>query len=413
MSVPFPAFAWKVFCEFCSLLLRRPFWSPIQLLLRVEQCLTSVMPVSCPTSLVAFFPSEVYRNVGACDVLPRIVESLGRNKLSTVQFLRNGAVRLTFVDTPSCDVVALDGFTFNDHSIRVQAVEQRSRIVYLRDLPCEVPDDAVRSALRPFGEVHSLKQSRQDGFPGLFDGSWTVKMSLAKDIPPVLLVAGFECRIWYRRQPQNCPICRAPGHQVMECPFNGVCRRCRQPGHVARDCRRAWGVPVSRPGHRRAPASQPSAPSATSPPPPPPPPPPGPSPSGHVQVLAVDEEESDMDFQPAPVEDVVESSGDMFSGDEEVIAAAAAVVVDSPSPRRSCRRRHSRRNRAAVPFPPPGTVGHHRPADLLSLDMDLSVEEDHAGVSYLSSFKEIWADALTWEELRSVKRGFVLRRYRT
>ena len=319
-------------------------------------------------------------------VLPRIVETLGGDKLSTVQFLRNGAVRLTSVDTPSCDAVALDGFSFNDHSIRVQAVEQRSRIVYLRDLPCEVPDDAVRSALRPFGEVHSLQQSCHDGFPGLFDGSRTVKMSLAKDIPPVLLVAGFVCRIWYRCQPQNCPICRAPGHRVKECPFNGVCRRCHQPGHVARDCRRAWGVPVSWPGRQRAPSSQPSAPSVT--PPPPPPPAPGPSPSGVVPVSAVDEEESDMDFQPPPVEDVDESSGDMFSGDEEVIAAAAAAV-DPPSPRRSRRRHRSRRNRAAVPFPPLGTVGHHRPADLLSSDMDLSVEEDHAGVSYLSSFKEI------------------------
>ena len=191
------------------------------------------MPLSCPSSLVAFFPAEVYRNVGACDVLTRLVEVLGRDKLSTVQILRNGAVRLTFVDTPSCDAVALNGFRFNDHSIRVQAVEQRSRIAYLRDLPCEVPDDSVRAALRPFGEVHSLQKSFHDGFPGLFDGSRIVKMSLAKDSPPVLLVAGFECRIWYRRQPQNCPICRAPGHRVKECPFNGVCRRCRQPGHVA------------------------------------------------------------------------------------------------------------------------------------------------------------------------------------
>ena len=147
------------------------------------------MPLSCPTSLVAFFPTEVYRNVGACDVLPQLVESLGRDKLATVQFLQNGSVRLTFVDEPSCDAVVLDGFRFNDHSIRVQAVEQRSLIVYLRDLPCEVPDDAVRAALRPFGEVHSLQKSCHDGFPGLFDGSRTVKMSLAKDISPVLLVA--------------------------------------------------------------------------------------------------------------------------------------------------------------------------------------------------------------------------------
>ena len=103
------------------------------------------MPLPCPNSLVAFFPAEVYRNVGARDVLPQLVEVLGRDKLSTVQFLRNGAVRLTFVDTPSCDAVPLTGFRFNDHSIRVQGVWQRSRLVYLRDLSFEVPDDAAPS----------------------------------------------------------------------------------------------------------------------------------------------------------------------------------------------------------------------------------------------------------------------------
>ena len=134
-------------------------------------------------------------NVGACDVLPRIVEQ----KLSTVQFLRNGAVRLTFVDAPTCDAVLLNGFEFNGHRIRAAAVEQRSRLVSLRDLPCEVPDDAVRAAFCPFVEIYSLQKSTHDGFPGIFDGSRVGRMSLAIDIPPVVRVAGFECRIWYRR----------------------------------------------------------------------------------------------------------------------------------------------------------------------------------------------------------------------
>ena len=101
----------------------------------------------------------------------------------------------------------------------------------------------------------------------------------------------------------------------------------------------------------------------------------------------------------------------MCSGDEEVIAAAAAAAGDSPSARRSRRRRCSRRNHASVSFPFSGTVGHHRPADLSSQDIDLSVEDDCGSVSYLSSFKDIWADVLTWEELRSVRFGRVLKKY--
>ena len=294
------------------------------------------MPVECPTSLLAFFPPKVYRNVGACDVLPLIVEQLDRETLSTIQFLRNGAVRLTFMDVPSCDAVLLNGFDINGHRIRVAAVEQRSRLVYLRDLPCEVPDDAVRAALRPFGEIHSLQKSSHNGFPGLFDGSRVVKMSLAKDIPPVVCVAGFECHIWYRRQPQWCPFCRAPGHRAKDCPMNGKCRRCRQPGHVARDCRSAWGGPAPRPTRTRAAACEaPAAVPAVAPPadvgaegassgPP-----------GAAPVVEVSE---------AEVSESTSADEEMCSGDEEVLANASAAVIGSLSaPRRprasKCRRR--------------------------------------------------------------------------
>ena len=226
---------WR-FLRFLFAFLWSPYWSPNQFA-RLNFLLS--MPVECPNSLIAFFPPEVYRNVGACDVLPLLVSVLYRSKLETVQFLRNGAVRLTFKDVASCDEVLLSGFECNSHRIRVTAVEQTSRLVYVRDLPCEVTDGALRASLRPFGEVHSIRRSEHDGFLGLFDGSRVVKMSLSKDIPPVIPLGGFDCRVWYRHQPLWCPVCSAPGHRGKECPLNGLCRRCRQPVHVARDCRRA------------------------------------------------------------------------------------------------------------------------------------------------------------------------------
>ena len=68
--------------------------------------------------------------------------------------------------------------------------------------------------------------------PALFGGSRVVTMSLLKDTPPSGLVAGFEVRVWYRRQPRLCPIWGAPGHRPRQCPLNGLCRRCRRAGRV-------------------------------------------------------------------------------------------------------------------------------------------------------------------------------------
>ena len=180
------------------------------------------MPIECPNSVIAFIPPEVYRNVGACDVLSLLVGVLYHSRLDTVQFLHNGVVRLTFKDVASCDDVLLNGFECNGHRIRVTAVEQKSYLVYVRDLPCEVTDDALRASLRPFGEVHSIRRLEHNGFPGLFNGSQVVKMSLSKDIPLVIRLAGFDCRAWYCRQPMWCLICSAPGHRGKECPLNGL-----------------------------------------------------------------------------------------------------------------------------------------------------------------------------------------------
>ena len=73
------------------------------------------------------------------------------------------------------------------------------------------------------------------------------------------------------------------------------------------------------------------------------------------------------DAAPPVIRDV-----EMDSGGEEVVAgaaeaAAAAASFSRPAPRRRRRRRRPRRDRGVVPFPPLGTVGTHRPADLSSL----------------------------------------------
>ena len=313
--------------------------------------------IQCPNSLVAFFPTNIYRSVGSSAVLPELLRTVDKEKVSTVQFLRNGAVRLTYKTTADCDAAVSGGIRYGDVALRVVSVETKSRLVYLRDCPSEVPDGVVRAFFASFGEVHSVSRSCHDAFPGLFDGNRLVKMTLTKDIPASVRVAGFDCRVWYRRQPPSCSICKKLGHRGKSCPLDGLCRRCRQPGHVARECRNAWGAA------RVASAGPSSVPSTPAPPPAVSAPSPGvpssdvPLVSGAVAAvssspdpvfpatdtslsvllpstaLASECEESDMEFVPAPVSDVPDSVSDeeMCSGDEEVIRDAAAAADTSSS----------------------------------------------------------------------------------
>jgi len=124
----------------------------------------------------------------------------------------------------------------------VVSVDAKSRLVYLRDCPSEVPDDVVKRFFSSFGEVHSISRSCHEAFPGIFDGNRVIKITMTKDVPGIVSVAGLECRVWYRRQPAFCAICKKLGHRSKSCPLNGLCRRCRRPGHHARDCSNACTV---------------------------------------------------------------------------------------------------------------------------------------------------------------------------
>jgi len=198
-------------------------------------------------------------------------------------------------------------------------MEPKSRLVYLRDCPVEVPDSAVSGFFSSYGEIHSITHSEHKGLPGLRDGTRIVKMTLTKDIPGSVRVAGFDCHVWYRRQPPSCAICNKLGHHSKACRLNGLCRRCFHPGHVARECRNAWG----RPAASSVSEAVPSASDVATPAEPP---------------LPEDDPE-DTDFNPDAEfesEDSSEMEPEFLSGDERVVVAASNP---SRSPRRLKKRK--------------------------------------------------------------------------
>ena len=198
-----------------------------------------------PRSLVVQFQEDVYKNVGASEILPHLMKCLDADKILAVQFLRAGKVRLTFEDPEVCSAVLRNGLELEGLSVQLMPADDRLRCVHLRDLPVEVDNDVVSSFLSRYGEVLSVDHCYFDDFPSLRNGNRLVKILLAQDIPSFVRVENCECRVWYPRQPPQCSICREFGHRAPACPLSGLCRRCRQPGHVARECTQAWGPSVS------------------------------------------------------------------------------------------------------------------------------------------------------------------------
>ena len=203
--------------------------------------------LQCPRTLALQFPSEIYRCTGASQVLPELVKSLDLPNVRGIQFMQNGVIRVTYKEPAQCDAALTSGIRFRGAALRTSPVDSRTRLVYVRDLPVDVPVDGLKVYLRAFGVIHSVSMQTYPGMPQVFTGTRVVKVTLAKDLPSSARVSGFDVRFWYQGQPQACPVCRSYGHRVKDCPFNGLCRRCSQPGHMARECsfRRSSVVPAA------------------------------------------------------------------------------------------------------------------------------------------------------------------------
>ena len=255
--------------------------------------------VQCPRTLAVHFPPTVYRSTGSAQVLPDLVKSLDIANVQCIQFVPNGIVRVTFKESAQWDAALASGVSFRGSKLTVAPVDARTRLVYVRDLPAEVPDEPVGVFLRQYGVVDFLSPQFHPGFPGVKNGTRVAIVTLLKDLPTSVRIAGLDVRLWYQGQPQPCPVCRQFGHRVRDCPLNSLCRRCRQPGHMAREC-----------SSRRVSVA----------------PSPAPVPGAASPVSAADEDDQDYVYFSASESDAVsdeEEAVDACSGDEEVLKSAA------------------------------------------------------------------------------------------
>ena len=141
-----------------------------------------------------------------------------------MQFLRNGRVRVSFCQKDVHDRYLSEGIHFGDQDIPVTRDGQNVTVVYIRDLPYEVPSDDVVDFSSSYGEVLTAERSVAAKFPGLCNGNRILKMILNQDLPYFLSVCGCQCRVWYRGQPIQCFVCREVGHRAQSSPLSGRCR---------------------------------------------------------------------------------------------------------------------------------------------------------------------------------------------
>lgn len=109
----------------------------------------------------------------------------------------------------------------NGTSVQVQMCIAGTRYVRVFDLPPELPDELLSSALSQFGNVERIVREKFPtdlGLGNLHNGVRGVYIDIKNKIPPAVHLGKWKARMFYDGLADTCFHCQAEGHRKDSCP---------------------------------------------------------------------------------------------------------------------------------------------------------------------------------------------------
>ncbi|KAK3754319.1 hypothetical protein QZH41_006121 [Actinostola sp. cb2023] len=118
----------------------------------------------------------------------------------------------------------------------IQDAQSSLTFVTIFDTPYELPDDAIKRILRPYGRVKTHRRQVHRGTT-IETGIRTIRMNIDKPIPSYISrVGNMTLGIRYEGQEATCKKCDSPDHKQWQCHLMR-CYNCGEMGHMAVECK--------------------------------------------------------------------------------------------------------------------------------------------------------------------------------
>ena len=199
----------------CVYLHKSSLWSVCA---RIRRSINMAIPYSnrvvlgtIPTLALATPPALTVRELNVA-----INESFPDRQKSflSVQIYQGRKFRLTLASSEHLEDIISHGLTFRGFPL-VLAPVSLHKWVTVTELPYGFPPETITEALRPYGESLEVKM---ETCMGRATGTRLVRMTVKKNIPSRVRIAGHPCNVFYRGQTRTCFRCGEAGHQTRNCP---------------------------------------------------------------------------------------------------------------------------------------------------------------------------------------------------
>ena len=176
------------------------------------------------------------------EVIQAVQATVAEDSIKAVQIKkRKDLCIITLKDIENKEALKSAGFFLRGEHIFPEEAQRDITLVTISDLPIEMNDLVICTAMEKYGKVlnGSMRRQYYRNFPNIQNGTRTVKLLDVKSTIPISIKVGrFNANISCNNRKTECRYCNSVDHPFFQCPNKDkqICFECGSTDHVKAKC---------------------------------------------------------------------------------------------------------------------------------------------------------------------------------
>lgn len=167
---------------------------------------------------------EMFRFAATCNLTPTNVHTMAQDTFEKCIFIKFHNEELFKEFLENYNEVTFQYSNGSKTTVNITPAGGQIKYVRIFNLPSDIDETEIATELKKFGKISAQKKERyasNTGWP-IFSGVRGLYMDVERDIPQILNIMNFRCRVYYDGQKDKCFKCGSMDHLKALCPNAGI-----------------------------------------------------------------------------------------------------------------------------------------------------------------------------------------------